>query len=121
MAEVDEIEVSESVEGEASVEVVGSDDVEISLEEISEREVDIIVSDKLDEADGILMIQTATEHINISSGEFQFSGNVKQLVARFEQVKIPTEHKIQIAHQLSLVSNCSCHNYCCLVVRILLS
>ena len=109
MAEVDEIEVSESVEGEASVEVVGSDDVEISLEETTEREVDI-VSDKLDEADGMLMIQTATEHINISSGGFQFSGNVKQLVARFEQVKIPTEYKIQIAHRLSLVSNCFCHN-----------
>ena len=109
MAEVDEIEVSESVEGEASVEVVGSDDVEISLEETTEREVDI-VSDKLDEADGMLMIQTATEHINISSGELHISRNVKQLVARFEQVKIPTEYKIQIAHRLSLVSNCFCHN-----------
>ena len=87
MAEVDETRVRESMDRETSVrvEIVGSDDVEITKSETTEREVEITSdSDKLEETDGMLILTKSEDHIKISSGRIKVSHNVKQLVARYE-------------------------------------
>ncbi len=104
---MDETEVSmwsESVDEEANVcaELVGSDDVEITMDETVERaEVDHeVTADKLDETDGTLILTEDDIRISSDSGGFK-------LVAWFE--KYPTESRsraiatIQISHQLELV------------------
>jgi hypothetical protein len=111
---MDETEVSmwsESVDEEANVcaELVGSDDVEITMDETVERaEVDHeVTADKLDETDGTLILTEDDIRISSDSGGSSISHNVKKLVARFE--KYPTESRsraiatIQISHQLELV------------------
>lgn len=110
MAEIDETEVSmsESIGREANVhvELVGSDDVEITVDETTEREVEVM-SDKLDEMDGILTLTESEDDIRFSSGGEVSISHVKQLVARFECENSDQTERIirqQIIHRLSLVN-----------------
>lgn len=93
-------------EANVHVELVGSDDVEITMDETTEREVEI-TSDKLDEIDCMMISTESKDHIRISSGGVNISHNVKQLVTLFE--KYPNDHEhnvimIQTSNRLKLVS-----------------
>ena len=115
MAEIDETEVSmlnESIESDhrevdIHVELDGSDDAEITMDETVEREEVGVTAGKLDETDGTLILTESEDHIRVSSDSgglsISYSHNVKRLVAQFE--KYPIQYVIQIKDQLSLVNN----------------
>ena len=100
MAEIDEAEVSvgESICTEANVpKSVGSDDVEITMDETTEKEVEVTEPDKLDEMDGILISLTEGEDdVRISSDGVNISHNVhvKQRVALFEKLVIASPPEV---------------------------
>ena len=111
MAEIDETEVSmlsesDHKEVDVHVELDGSDDVEITMDETVEREELEVTTGKLDETDGTLIFTEREDHIRVSSDSgglsISYSHNVKRLVAQFE--KYPIQYTIQIIDRLRWVS-----------------